>query len=600
MRRRVLLLSPTIGILLASSSTHAVPVHHWSKRFGDANYQSVSSAAMDASGNVIIAAEWVGLAKFDASGNPLWSRPLGSVGYSIATDGSGNIVVCGVGASDMGGGPLIGNCFLAKFDASGNHVWSKGFGGNEFGEWDVPHTVAVDVSGNVVITGEFNQSIDFGGGLLTSAGEADIFVAKFDADGNHVWSKRFGDYTGQFGHSVAVDVSGELFVTGYFFGTLDFGGGPLTGSLYVAKLDAGGNHTWSKAFATGIGYSVAADNSGNVVVTGLFYDTVDFGGGPLTSAGDDDIFIAKFEADGDHLWSQRFGDGHFNQVGNSIAVDGSNNVVVTGALTGTADFGGGPISGGMFVTKFGDSGNHLWSKAFASAGRSIATDNSGNVVVTGWFYGTVDFGGGPLTSAGLDDIFLVKFMEGPLPVRITNFEARTREGAIEIIWDVWSDEALESFTLYRSDDAHPQTIVIAEGPFEVTTRSYIDSNVEPGKTYHYELLIRTTDGDDIRSLMATVAVPRFESTLAQNFPNPFTPSTTIEYTLSERSSAVLGIYDAAGGLIARLDQGVREAGTHRVEWNGRAAKGRLVGSGVYFYRLEGRATVAPRKMVLVR
>jgi hypothetical protein len=191
-------------------------------------------------------------------------------------------------------------------------------------------------------------------------------------------------------------------------------------------------------------------------------------------------------------------------------------------------------------------------------------------------------------------------MEGPLPVLITSFEAINRNGAVEVNWDVWSDEALESFALYRRDGARPQPIVIAEGPFDSATRSHVDANVEHGRTYYYELLIHTQNGDDIRSAVATVTVPALAATLGQNFPNPFKPATTIEYTLSEQSSAVLGIYDATGRLVARLDQGVRDAGTHRVEWNGRDADGRAVGSGVYFYRLEGAPSVAPKKMVLVR
>jgi flagellar hook assembly protein FlgD len=97
-----------------------------------------------------------------------------------------------------------------------------------------------------------------------------------------------------------------------------------------------------------------------------------------------------------------------------------------------------------------------------------------------------------------------------------------------------------------------------------------------------------------------VTVPGLVATLGRNYPNPFNPATTIEYTLSEQSSAVLGIYNAAGRLVVRLDQGVRDVGTHRAEWNGRDASGRVVGSGVYFYRLEGAPGVMARKMVLLK
>ena len=183
---------------------------------------------------------------------------------------------------------------------------------------------------------------------------------------------------------------------------------------------------------------------------------------------------------------------------------------------------------------------------------------------------------------------------------ITSFNATPRNGAVNVAWNVWSDETLQSYVLYRHDDAHPQAIVVAEGAFNSGVRSYVDTRVEPGKTYSYELSIHTRDGNDIRSTVATVTMPRLQTTLGQNYPNPFRPETSIEYTLGERSSAVVGIYDASGRLVVRLDQGVREAGTYRAEWNGRGADGSVVGSGVYFYRLEGVPNVAPKKMVRLK
>lgn len=90
------------------------------------------------------------------------------------------------------------------------------------------------------------------------------------------------------------------------------------------------------------------------------------------------------------------------------------------------------------------------------------------------------------------------------------------------------------------------------------------------------------------------------ASLGQNFPNPFNPATSIHYTLSGRSRAVLSIHDAHGALVIRIDQGIREAGTHRFEWDGRDATGAAVGSGVYFYRLDGFPDVTPRKMVLLK
>jgi len=636
---RTLWLFPAVGILLASSPVQAALIHQWSKRFGFASDQIGKSVATDGSNNAIITGYFFGtanfgggsltsagsadifVAKFGPSGNHIWSKRFGDsssqqVGESVAADGAGNVIVTGqfIGTVDFGGGPLTdggaGNpdIFLAKLDAGGNHLWSKRFGGDGS---DQGFSVAVDGAGNVLITGNAQLGADFGGGLLAGGS----FLAKFDANGNHLWSKTFANPAASTGRSVAADGSGNVVFTGRLFGAADFGGGPLTSAgqedIFVAEFDASGNHIWSKLFGdTNIqeGNSVATDGSNNVILTGYAWGTTDFGGGPLTSGGAGDVFLAKFDASGNHLWSQLFS-AVDDQAGKSLAVDAGGNIVITGFINGSVNFGGGPIAsaGGpdIFMARFNPAGGHLWSQRFGSSnaiqdqvGNSVAVDAPGNVIITGGFGSTVDFGGGTLQGQGGQDAFLVKFTnDEPVPVLISRFAATGRNGAVEITWDLWSDEALESFALYRHDAAHPQAVAVAKGDFDPTIRSYLDTNVEPEKTYHYELSIRTRDGNDIRSPVATVTVPAFAALLGQNFPNPFGPVTSIEYTLNERSNAVLGIYDAAGRFVARLDQGEREAGTYRADWNGRNASGSAVGSGVYFYRLEGVPSVAPKKMV---
>jgi hypothetical protein len=165
----------------------------------------------------------------------------------------------------------------------------------------------VDAPGNVIVTGYFSGSVDFGGGNLVSAGSDDIFVAKYDAIGVHQWSQRFGDHTDDHGYDCKVDALGYVLVTGSFTGTVDFGGGDLVSAgyggpfpqsdVFVSKYDASGAHQWSQRFGntnSDRGYSVAAGDSGSAVVTGDFNGTVDFGGGDLVSAGDSDVFLAKY------------------------------------------------------------------------------------------------------------------------------------------------------------------------------------------------------------------------------------------------------------------------------------------------------------------
>jgi hypothetical protein len=294
------------------------------------------------------------------------------------------------------------------------HLWSK-----RFGDANSQQALAVagDASGNVIVAGTFAGAVDFGGGALTSAGQDDIFVAKFASDGAHLWSKRFGDGTNQYAALVAVDASGNVILAGYFPGTVDFGGGALTcagnGDIFVAKFASDGAHLWSRRFGDGNAAAAAVDASGNVIVAGYFKGAVDFGGGALTSAGGYDIFVAKFASDGAHLWSKRFGDGSY-QGADAVAVDASGNVIVTGRGGDTIDFGGGALAGNyIFVAKFGPNGAHLWSKGLGDwtyAYAVVTVDASGNVIVTGAFAGTVDFGGGALTStSAANEIFVAKF-----------------------------------------------------------------------------------------------------------------------------------------------------------------------------------------------
>ena len=324
---------------------------------------------------------------------------------------------------DFGGGTRTsaggGDIVVLKLDADGNHLWSRTFGDTN---GDDGYGVAVDGSDNVLVTGRFRGSVDFGGGTRTAAG-IDVFVLKLDASGSHLWSQTFGDSSGQIGTAVAVDDSGNVVITGQFTGSPDFGGGPLPSAgnsdIFVAKLDSSGGHLWSKGLGgadTDQGRSVATDTMGNVVITGDFEGAVDFGGGTLTAAAGAELFIAKYDGSGNHVWSNRFG-GLNDERGYAVATDSANNVVVGGFFRDEVDFGGGPLDGhtaDLFVAKYDSAGNHLWSKdntAFPGGGNGhgLAIDGTGHVIMTGLFGTELDLGGPPLNGAGSNDIFLAKF-----------------------------------------------------------------------------------------------------------------------------------------------------------------------------------------------
>jgi len=241
--------------------------------------------------------------------------------------------------------------------------------------------------------------------------------------GEHLWSKRFGDAGEQSNAEIAADFAGNIVIAGGFEGTLNFGGESLVCAgqedIFVAKFTPGGAHVWSKRFGDASNQAlagIATDAGSNVVLVGTFAGAVDFGGGALTSAGEYDIFVAKLFYDGGHYWSRRFGDALVQGLG-GVAIDIAANVAAAGRFSGTVDFGGGTLTSAgeddVFVARLGPSGSHLWSKRFGDAANQeasdIAAESGGNVVVTGSLYGTVDFGGGTLTSAGEEDVFVAKF-----------------------------------------------------------------------------------------------------------------------------------------------------------------------------------------------
>jgi len=223
--------------------------------------------------------------------------------------------------------------------------------------------VATDLQDNIYVTGWFEGAVDFGMGAVTSAGGADGFVLKLGTNGNVLWAKTFGDTLDQRPVTISVS-SGVVLLAGHFKGSMAIDGGPTLTSAggedtFLIKLNSLGNHQLSKAFGSSGSQeatAVVGDSTGAIVLAGNFEGTVDFGGGPLISAGASDIFVTKLESDGSHKWSLRFGDTGI-QYFIAAATNSMNQVFVGGTYTGTIDLGFGPLpsSGGLdiFLAKIG-------------------------------------------------------------------------------------------------------------------------------------------------------------------------------------------------------------------------------------------------------
>ena len=318
--------------------------------------------------------------------------------------------------------------------------WATSVSGN--GALPFSESLSIDDSGNILITGYYSNTADFDPGSgtneMTSAGFEDIYILKLDASGNFLWARSIGDTGSDKGNDVITDTAGNIYVTGYFTGTVDLDPGTGThyvsssgtndSDIFVLKLDSSGNFLWAKAFGgTGndSGHSLSIDSAGNIYTTGYFIGTADFDPGAgtqnLTATGSGDFFVQKMDASGNFLWAKSFAGGS-NDYKVAVTNDASDNVYIASRYMYTEDFDPGSgtynlSSNGIwdaFILKLDATGDFQWAKSFGGTGwdtvLSIKTDSSGNVYTTGYFEDTVDFGSGvtQVSSSGGKDIFVKK------------------------------------------------------------------------------------------------------------------------------------------------------------------------------------------------
>jgi hypothetical protein len=328
--------------------------------------------------------------KLDPAGDFIWARLFGdgsySYGTSISVDPVGNVYTTGYfhGTCDFdpgidsfkllsSGGTI--DAYISKLDASGNFAWAKNIGasGDDYGV-----SVNADSSGNVYITGSFENTVDFNPGPVIyhmfSAGSADVFILKMDSLGNFLWSQRFGSYENDLPADVTLDADCNIYLCGTFEGTSDFdpnsgvynmtSSGSSTIDIFILKLDSLSNFIWAQKMggvSNEIPHSIFVDNFNSVYTTGDFPGTSDFDPGPstfnLSSSGYRDIFISKLDLSGSFLWAKQIGGSGYD-YSYSIAVDPFYNVYTTGRFQSIVDFDPGTaaynltgIPGSSFIHK---------------------------------------------------------------------------------------------------------------------------------------------------------------------------------------------------------------------------------------------------------
>jgi hypothetical protein len=325
-------------------------------------------------------------------------RQFGSADFDeatgVAVDGAGGVYVVGSTFGTLAGLTSAGDldAFVRKYDSSGNAVWTRQFGSSEF---DEAFAVAVDPAGSVYVVGSTFGTLSG----QASAGDFDVFVRKFDPNGTTVWTRQFGsaDFDEAFG--VAVDSVGSIYVVGSTFGAL--AGQPSAGDFdaFVRKYDSSGNVVWSRQFGSSSldeGRGVAVDRAGSLYVVG-FTNGVLPGQAP---AGSTDGFVRKYDLNGVEVWTRQFGAATSDEA-TSVAVGGTGSVYVAG-LTDPQLLGGG------FVRKYDADGTVAWARQLETSSDftvAVAADASGNAYVAA---NTFDALPGQ-TSAGLGDAFVRKY-----------------------------------------------------------------------------------------------------------------------------------------------------------------------------------------------
>ncbi|MGA2823422.1 MAG: SBBP repeat-containing protein [Bacteroidales bacterium] len=359
------------------------------------------------------------LVKYDPAGNVVWARSAtctySNVVNSLATDAAGNIYIAGAyDYSDITFGSVTlvnagsSDSFLVKYDPNGNVIWARRAGSNGS---DGAISVATGASGDIYITGFFDSSsITFGSFTLTNTGnDYDMFVAKYDADGNVIWAKSAGGPYSDYGCGIDVDLSGNVYVTGEF-GSLTMTIGPFTltkqtvnpalasTDLFLAKYDAGGNVLWAKRAGGNESEtvnSVSVDNAGNVFLPGNYKSqSITLGSSTFTNIDPqyNNVFLAKYSTDGDIIWAVSAGGPDDDEIA-SVSSDKYGNAYLAGySESPSITFGSytlpNPISpvGNLFVTKYDGNGNALWVKStlepsgYPHAG---AVDTAGHAYICG-------------------------------------------------------------------------------------------------------------------------------------------------------------------------------------------------------------------------
>ncbi|GBF48652.1 beta-propeller repeat protein [Leptospira ryugenii] len=375
------------------------------------------------------------LVKFNAEGTKQWTRQFGSSGNNftlalgVVTASLGNTYLVGRTTGALESETKISNAmtntdgFLTKYDSLGNRLWTRLFGVSGAFNTEA-RGVATDSLENAYVVGYTNGSLN-GQTKTSSAASFDGFFVKYDSNGNLVYTKQTGvsGSNSTFAIGIAVDLLGNVYITGNTAGSLD--GQTKTSDIgktdaFLAKYDNNGNRLWTRQFGS-LGNNstdvrmVRTDSDNNIYLVGYTEGTLD-SQTKISGAGYYDGFLMKFDSDGNRKWTRQVGgNGSTHTYGRGVSIDSAGNVYASGETYGQiGDDAKVSSQNDAYLIKYDKNGSRLWVRQLGTAGAfftlsiGVIVDPSGNVYSSGSATGSLD-GQTKVSSSTFNELFVTKY-----------------------------------------------------------------------------------------------------------------------------------------------------------------------------------------------
>jgi hypothetical protein len=574
-------------ILIIDSSANAQDIL-WKKNYGLSTADDIGRSVIETIDGGIAVVGYTGsfgaggndvwLIKTNADGDTLWARTYGGsngdFGYSIKeTNDGGFIIGGGTYSYGLGGADF----YLIRTNSIGDTLWTK-----TFGEVNDDFCLSLDITDDgYILAGKKNSNLPF---------HPDMWIIKTDQLGNQIWEKTYAASADEIAYSIENTNDGGFII----------GGTNNSVDGWVLKLDSFGDTIWTKIFEFRV-HSIFESIDGYYISTGIIY-----------MGGEDwDIVLAKTDSLGNELWSKTYDYNNEFDIGYSVQQTIDGGYIVCGSGKWDVDYG--------WIIRTNEFGDTLWTKSV----ESYSSDNVLSSLATD-FYSIIQLSNGDYVATGnqpylpvsdhAQQLLLMKISSDIVPVELTSFTANVEQNSVSLNWQTATETNNSGFEVQRTsplpspyegegDETGSSWSIVGFVPgFGTTTEpksySFVDENLSSGK-YQYRLKQIDFDGrfEYSKTVEVEISAPT-EFTLEQNYPNPFNPSTTISFSIPEKSFVTLKVYDMLGREVAELVNEELETGNFEKTFDASS-----LSSGVYIYRItamkEGKILFNESKQMLL-